>query len=105
MTTTSPSADATATTPTCVKCHRPGRYRGAVDRQPAPLCTRHFVRSHTTLQRATITALVVGTILTALNQGDLLLTGDTTSAMLWKIPLTYLVPFLVTIWGALTRAD
>jgi hypothetical protein len=99
------SASIPTSAPTCVKCHRPGRYRGAVAGQSAPLCTRHFVRSSTTLRRATVTALVVGTILTALNQGDLLLAGDTTSAMLWKIPLTYLVPFLVTIWGALTRAD
>ncbi len=101
----SPPASPPASAPPCVRCPRRGRYRGAVDGQPAPLCTRHFVRSRTTHKRATVTALVVGTILTALNQGDLLLAGDTTSAMLWKIPLTYLVPFCVTIWGALTRAD
>ena len=100
-----PSSSAAADLPTCARCHRPGRYRGAVAGRPVPLCTRHFVRSRTTLKRATVTAVVVGTILTALNQGDLLLTGDTAPAMLWKIPLTYLVPFTVTIWGALTRAD
>lgn len=95
----------TTDTPTCARCHRPGRYRGELGGAPAPLCTRHFIRSRTTLRRATVTAIVVGTILTALNQGDLLLAGDTTASMLWKVPLTYLVPFLVTIWGALTRAD
>jgi len=93
------------TVPVCARCHRPGRYRGEVHGRPAPLCTRHFVRSRTTLRRATMTALVVGTILTALNQGDLLLRGDLSPAMWWKIPLTYSVPFSVTIWGALTRAD
>lgn len=63
------------------------------------------MQSRTTLRRAAATALVVGTILTALNQGDLLMTGNATGAMWWKIPLTYLVPFCVTVWGALTRAD
>lgn len=56
------------------------------------------------LKRSAIAAVVVGTILTALNQGDLLLTGQWNSALYWKIPLTYCVPFLVATYGALTNS-
>jgi len=50
-------------------------------------------------------ALVVGTVLTLLNHGDALLGGGPLpAALLWKIPLTYLVPFCVTVYGALSNA-
>ena len=38
----------------------------------------------------------------AINQGELLLAGRGTGELLWKIPLTYLVPFVVATAGALT---
>lgn len=53
------------------------------------------------LHRSARAALVVGTLLTALNQGDLLLQGIFPPALWWKVPLTYLVPFLVATYGAL----
>jgi hypothetical protein len=53
------------------------------------------------LRRSLLTALVVGTILTAINQGNLILQGAFSSDMMWKIPLTYCVPFCVATWGAL----
>lgn len=43
-------------------------------------------------------ALVVGTILTLINQGDLLLAGG--FPPVWKLALTYLVPFCVSSYGA-----
>ena len=55
------------------------------------------------LKRSAAASIVVGTILTALNQGDLLLSGQWTSAFFWKIPLTYCVPFVVATYGALTN--
>jgi ribosomal protein S14 len=96
---------ATQPAPTCARCQSFARYQSTHNGQPASLCARHFALCRAILRRAATTALIVGTLLTALNQGDILLAGDTTSAMLWKVPLTYLVPFSVTIWGALTRAD
>ncbi len=51
--------------------------------------------------RSVRAALVVGTLLTALNHGDLLLRGDAPPSLWWKVPLTYLVPFLVATYGAL----
>jgi hypothetical protein len=53
------------------------------------------------IRRSLRASLIVGTVLTALNQGDLLLTGDFPPALWWKVPLTYLVPFLVATYGAL----
>ena len=45
-------------------------------------------------------ALVVGTVLVAINQGDLLLAG--LLPPLWKIVLTYMVPYCVASYGAVT---
>ena len=56
------------------------------------------------LRRSAIVAVVVGTILTLLNQGDGLFSGQWDNALYWKIPLTYCVPFLVATYGALTAA-
>ena len=56
------------------------------------------------LRRSAIVAIVVGTILTLLNQGDGIISGEWNNALYWKIPLTYCVPFLVATYGALTAA-
>lgn len=56
------------------------------------------------LKRSAVAAVIVGTILTALNQGDLLISGQWNNALYWKIPLTYCVPFLVATYGALTNS-
>ncbi len=51
-----------------------------------------------------MTAIVVGTALTAINQGTLLLDGQFPPDLLWKVPLTYCVPFCVATWGALSNS-
>jgi hypothetical protein len=56
------------------------------------------------LRRSLWTSLVVGTILVAINQGNVLLGGDYPASLAWKIPLTYLVPFCVASWGALINS-
>jgi hypothetical protein len=56
------------------------------------------------LKRSFLTALVVGTILVAINQGTVLATGDLPGSLGWKIPLTYCVPFGVATWGALINS-
>lgn len=56
------------------------------------------------LRRSLVTALVVGTVLVAINQGNILLGGSFPGALLWKIPLTYCVPFCVATWGALINS-
>jgi hypothetical protein len=70
-------------------------------------CLLCALRYRPLLKRSTLTALVVGTILVSINQGGILLSGVLPASLLWQIPLTYLVPFCVATWGALsnTRRD
>jgi hypothetical protein len=48
--------------------------------------------------RSLIVALVVGTLLNAINQGAEIWRGD--DVIVWKLALTYCVPFLVASYGA-----
>ena len=48
------------------------------------------------VKRASITALVVGAILIAINHGDALLSGQVDTSRLFKIILTVLVPYIVS---------
>ncbi len=81
---------------------RAAGYRGVTGRA---LCARCFVRQPAVLRRSLLTALVVGSALTAINQGNVLIavvaSGELSAALLWKVPLTYLVPLAVSTWGAL----
>lgn len=69
-----------------------------------PRCLWCFLRYVPMLRRSLLTALVVGTILTAINQGTVLADGDFPGELFWKIPLTYCVPFCVATWGALINS-
>ena len=51
------------------------------------------------LRRTAGITLIVGTILTLLNQGDVLLAGSATGATAVKALLNYLVPFIVSNLG------
>ncbi len=98
--------------PDCSNCGatlRPGRAfsfrpRGAAQAEGITKCLWCASRHAPMLRRSAIVAIVVGTILTALNQGDNLFSGHWNNALYWKIPLTYCVPFLVATYGALTAA-
>jgi hypothetical protein len=61
-------------------------------------CSIQNVFSVGILKKAFLTACVVGSILTAINHGDLILSGN--PPPITKILLTYCVPFCVTIWGS-----
>lgn len=53
-------------------------------------------------------ALVVGTVLFAINQLDIVVAGHATGRLWLKVALTYVVPFLVANYGLLVgthRAD
>ena len=67
-------------------------------------CIFCALRHRPMVKRSCIAAAVVGTVLTLLNQGDILISGNLNSALYWKIPLTYCVPFLVASYGALTSS-
>ena len=53
-----------------------------------------------TPKKAFFTALVVGSILTSINHGDMILSGEYPYWL--KVLLTYFVPYCVTTWGAIT---
>lgn len=54
------------------------------------------------LRRTTTIAIAVGTILTVINQGDVIFGGDATSATGVKTGLNFLVPFVVSNLGLLS---
>lgn len=49
------------------------------------------------VRRSLLVAAVVGTVLNAINQGDALVDGR--DIVLWKMLLTYVVPFAVASYG------
>ena len=67
-------------------------------------CLRCAVCYRPMLRRSAVTALVVGTVLTAINQGGIIAAGQFRPALLWQIPLTFSVPFFVASWGALSNS-
>lgn len=67
-------------------------------------CFRCALRHRPMVANSLQTAAVVGTILTANNQGDVLLQGALTPGVLGKMVLTYLVPYLVSCNAALVAS-
>lgn len=80
----------------------PGRRR--VSSVPDPVAGQALRQalSPACAQRSLFVALVVGTALNLINQGDVWLTGGELSY--WKLGLTYLVPFCVATYGAWSMA-
>ena len=58
--------------------------------------SRTFAAS--SVRRSVIVALVIGTILNAINQGPEMLAGNW--PVWWKLVLTYFVPFAVASYGS-----
>jgi hypothetical protein len=67
-------------------------------------CLACAVRHPPLVRRSAVMALIVGSVLLAINQGDALLAGRWDAALAWKAPLTYLVPFIVATWAALLNS-
>jgi|SRR5438876_947746 len=93
-----------ATQATCCAfgCTRAAHYRFASDAKDAGMrCRAHALVYRPVCGRAITVALVVGTILVAINQGDVIVSADLTALVVAKIGLTYLVPFSVSTYSAL----
>ncbi len=71
---------------------------GALDRPHHGPGLLELATADGVLKRSLVTALVVGTILSAINQGDVILAGATPNLV--KIALNYLVPYCVATYGA-----
>ena len=56
------------------------------------------------LRRSSAIALIVGSVLIVIHQGELVLTGRWHPTLVWKLPLRYLVPFVVATWSALLNS-
>ena len=54
------------------------------------------------VQRGIKVGLIVGTVLTAINYGDLLLAGTLPPGIWWKIPMTYCVPYCVSTYAGVS---
>ncbi len=73
----------------------------APDGRTAGYCFRHALLYRPMLRRSLIVAVIVGTVLVAINQANVVLAGDFPPSLYLKIPLTYCVPFGVATSGAL----
>jgi hypothetical protein len=92
----------------CARCGQPFARRTPFQFQTSSgvtrKCLRCAARHVPMVWRSALIALIVGTVLTAINQGDVLFTGQVPIALLWKLPLTYAVPFVVATLGAMMAA-
>ena len=75
----------------------PGRSIAASARDAVAYCA-----APARLRRTLGIAVVVGTLLTLLNQGDVILAGGATGATAVKAGVNFLVPFLVSNLGLLS---
>jgi hypothetical protein len=75
-----------------------GRSRPKAERSRGPPPFFTLALGDGTPCKAALTALVVGTVLTAINHGDTIIAGDFPPAL--KLILTYLTPYCVTSLGA-----
>jgi len=57
-------------------------------------------RTEDVVKRSLKVSLLVGSILVAINHGDLLLSGAAGGELLWKIPMTYCVPYAVSTFAS-----
>jgi hypothetical protein len=96
-------ASTTASTPTCARCGRSLAGRSTYLLGVEQRCLACALRYRPMLKRSALTSLVVGTALVLINQGVMFFSGALPASLLWQIPLTYLVPFCVATWGALSN--
>ena len=74
---------------------------------PAPPTWLALATSRAVVRRALAYAVVVGSVLVAINHGEALLRGELTRSRVWRILLTVTVPYVVSTSssvGALRQA-
>lgn len=87
---------------TCGVCTRAARFAfvGPTGERE-PRCTRHAIVYPRVRDRALRVALVVGVVLFAINQLDVVLRGELSAVVAAKILLTFAVPYAVSTYSAL----
>ena len=58
--------------------------------------------SGSVVRRATVVAMVVGTILVAINHGDAIIRGDLSMGRLLRFALTVMVPYCVSTYSSVS---
>lgn len=92
---------------TCDSCGRKierHAYEFRVDDGTGQDCLTCALRRGPLVRRSLMVAIVVGTLLAAINQGNVVIGGDFPDSLAWKIPLTYTVPYCVATFGAIMNA-
>ena len=93
-----------------VRCESCGRsvdshvYDVRTEEGTAARCLFCALRHGRLVRRSLTVAAVVGTLLIAINQGDVIVGGDLPASLVWKMPLTYTVPYSVATFGAIMNA-
>ncbi len=101
------TAARTATALTCGRCGQELKrvvYEVRAGEGKAARCLRCALLHSPLMARSFVICLIVGTVLTAINQGNVILQGNATAVLAWKIPLTYAVPYCVATTGAILNA-
>jgi class 3 adenylate cyclase len=52
------------------------------------------------VRRASVTALVVGTILSLITRGEMILSADFSMALTWQLGLLFVIPYSVSTWSS-----
>ena len=101
------TATLAATGVTCDRCRDALRYTVYEMRSGAGhtlRCLRCALTHRPLVRRSLLIGLIVGTVLTAINQGNIIAQGGFPAALYWKVPLTYAVPYCVATAGAILNA-
>ena len=67
-------------------------------------CLRCALMHLPMIRRSLLIGLVVGTLLTAINQGTYFVNGNLPTTLAWQVPLTYITPYCVATLGAILNA-
>ena len=58
--------------------------------------------NYSIVKKAVLTSMIVGTILNLINQGNLIFTNQIAELSVTKMTITYLTPFMVSIYSTTT---
>ncbi|HSH16653.1 MAG TPA: nitrate/nitrite transporter NrtS, partial [Verrucomicrobiae bacterium] len=67
-------------------------------------CLRCTLMHRPLIRRSLLIALIVGTLLTAINHLSAFTSGELSRSLAWKIPLNYAVPYSVATISAVVNA-
>ncbi len=91
----------------CRRCdaelHR-SAYEVRMSGTAAYYCLRCALMHRPMVRRSLVISLIVGTLLTAINQRNVLVQSGLPASLAWQVPLTYVVSYCVATLGAILNA-